>query len=67
MHASKQFTCKWVGVVKVKKHAMMTSITIFFYFFQLTPPPAFIDERIVLFDKLKAEHDTLLAGKGSFS
>ena len=36
-----------------------------FVIFQLTPPPSYIQSRIELFDKLKTEYDTMIAGRDS--
>lgn len=39
--------------------------SLLFYFFQLSPQPQYIEERLTLYTKLKAEHDALMAERDS--
>uniref|UniRef100_A0AAX7V004 threonine--tRNA ligase n=1 Tax=Astatotilapia calliptera TaxID=8154 RepID=A0AAX7V004_ASTCA len=39
--------------------------SLLFYFFQLSPQPQYIEERLTLYTKLKAEHDALMAERAA--
>lgn len=41
------------------------SLPLCFVFLQLSPPPQYIEGRLTLYEKLKAEHDTLLAERAT--
>lgn len=45
----------------------MSIIYLFSFAAQLSPPPQYIDERLDLYKKLKAEHDALMAERAASS
>ena len=48
-----------------KIYLCMYNVCTFFTCMQLDPPPAYIQSRIEMFDRLKAEYDAMLAAKES--